>query len=431
VGQLHPVTAGKVESLEVTLSDRSCKEHVVRNQRLSVSISTITALALATHLFAGPLSPPLGPVVSTFKTLTEVEPRIAINATNTPGGATATFRITQPGSYYLTGNIAGVAGKHGIEIAASGVTVDLMGFDLAGFVGIGSVDGVSVTALGLSNIAVVNGSVRNWTDDGVDLGAVLARNCRVANVLASGNAGNGIVVTGGTVQNCSAYDNSGVGIVTGNGCTVTQCSAYLNTLSGISTGTGCSVANCSADSNTADGIRALEGSTVTNCSATGNTADGIDTTDGCTVANCSAYDNIGNGIRAFNGSAVTDCTARDNTLDGILCASGCVIRGNTCTRNGSGAGDGAGIHVQASDNRIEGNNCTGADQGIDVDAAGNIIIRNTCSGNTIDWEISANNIYGPIIDRRLSPPTTTTPAVSGGAATGTLGSTDPNANFTY
>ncbi len=67
-----------------------------------------------------------------MKSLTEVEPRIAINAANTPGDAGNLFIISQPGSYYLTGNINGVAGMHGIAISASGVTLDLSGFELRG-----------------------------------------------------------------------------------------------------------------------------------------------------------------------------------------------------------------------------------------------------------------------------------------------------------
>ena len=65
---------------------------------------------------AGPLSPPAGAVAPTHKTLTEVEPRTPINSTTTPGDANSTFKITQPGSYYLVGNLVGSSGRHGIEI---------------------------------------------------------------------------------------------------------------------------------------------------------------------------------------------------------------------------------------------------------------------------------------------------------------------------
>ena len=113
-------------------------------KRTPLLATAALTLAAAGLLFAGPLDPPAGPVTSTYKTLTEVEPRIAISATNTPGDADSVFKITQPGSYYLTGNITGVVGKHGIEIAVSGVTLDLGGFDLVGVPGMGAFVGSNV-----------------------------------------------------------------------------------------------------------------------------------------------------------------------------------------------------------------------------------------------------------------------------------------------
>jgi hypothetical protein len=136
---------------------------------VGAAASAVTALVLSLSVHAGPLDPPAGVVSPTHKTLTEVEPRTAINAANTPGDADSLFKITQPGSYYLTGNITGVAGKHGIEIVASGVTLDLNGFDLVGVAGMGAFDGVSASVPGLINITVVNGSIRSWGDEGVDL----------------------------------------------------------------------------------------------------------------------------------------------------------------------------------------------------------------------------------------------------------------------
>src|SRR5689334_9465486 len=120
---------------------------------------TIIASASAGVLIsrAGPLDPPAGPVTPTYKTLTEVEPRIAINAINTPGDADSLFKITKPGSYYLTGNITGVVGRHGVEIIVGGVTLDLNGFDLVGVPAMGEFDGVSVTVESLRNITVTNG----------------------------------------------------------------------------------------------------------------------------------------------------------------------------------------------------------------------------------------------------------------------------------
>src|SRR6185369_7398513 len=103
-------------------------------RRVTFAGPVLVAAIVATVVWvnAGNLNPPAGPVASTMKTLSEVEPRIPINATTTPGDADSIFRITQPGSYFLTGNITGVNGKHGIEVAASSVTIDMRGFDLVG-----------------------------------------------------------------------------------------------------------------------------------------------------------------------------------------------------------------------------------------------------------------------------------------------------------
>jgi len=82
-----------------------------RNTRIVALGLAVVVAATGGTASAGDLNPPPGPVAPTMKSLSEVEPRIAINATNTPGDADSLFKITQPGSYYLTGNITGVAGK--------------------------------------------------------------------------------------------------------------------------------------------------------------------------------------------------------------------------------------------------------------------------------------------------------------------------------
>jgi len=356
---------------------RTPRPQTVRLSLLALALGgTIAAFAPA-----GPINPPAGPVTSTYKTLTEVEPRTAINATNTPGDADSLFKITQPGSYYLTGNITGVAGRHGIEIAASGVTLDLMGFDLSGVPGMGAFDGVSATfGSSFTNITIRNGSVRGWGDEGIDLATM--SNSAVTDVRASGNTGNGISTgVGSTVAGCTASNNAGGGIFANSGSTVTGCSASFNSV-GIATGFFSTVKGCTASSNTGDGILANEGSTV------------------------------------------TGCTASSNFGDGIQVSSDCRVTDNTCDSNGNGAGDGAGIFATSSDNRIEGNNCTDADRGIDVDVAGNFIIKNTCSGNTNNWDVVTGNVI-LVVNAIVAG------AVTGNSGGVAPGSTDPNANFTY
>jgi len=367
-------------------------------------ITAALTLAAAGLLYAGPLNPPPGPITSTYKTLTEAEPRIAINAANTPGDADSLFKITQPGSYYLTGNVTGVAAKHGIEIAvaASGpsVTIDLMGFELAGVPG--SLNGVSVTLINTRNTAIRNGTARAWGGDGVNVNN--STNNLLENLRVEGNGGRGILAgSASTVTGCTAYFNTGDGILVGGGCTVTGCTAFLNT---------------------GDGINASIGSTVTGCTASFNTDGGIVTGDGSTVTGCTASSNSGSGIAAGLGSTVTGCTASTNTSNGIRVNSDCRVTDNTCDGNGVGAGNGAGIHAIGADTRIEGNNCTDNDRGIDVDFAGNIIIKNTCAGNATNWDVVAGNTI-------LVVQATPAPAVLGSTGGLAPGSTDPNANFSY
>jgi len=119
-----------------------------------LSAALAFTLIFSTSLPAGPLSPPPGPVAPP----PGPEPPIPINASTTPGNASALFRITQPGSYYLTGNITDSSAKHGIEIVASNVTLDLRGFEVRGVAG--SLNGIRVEGT-RSGITVTDGSVTN------------------------------------------------------------------------------------------------------------------------------------------------------------------------------------------------------------------------------------------------------------------------------
>src|SRR5580698_3192796 len=86
---------------------------------------------LSTTFAQGSLTPPGAPA-PTMKSLDQVEARTIVDAANTPGDASDLFIISQPGSYYLTANLAGASGKNGIEITTNNVTLDLNGFSLQG-----------------------------------------------------------------------------------------------------------------------------------------------------------------------------------------------------------------------------------------------------------------------------------------------------------
>lgn len=334
----------------------------------AISIATLIAACSAFTMTArpaaaGPLDPPAGPVAPT----PGPEPRTPIGPTTTPGDADSTFRIAAPGSYYLTGNLSGQATKHGIEIAASGVTLDLNGFELRGVPG--SLDGVSAVGTNLRNLSIFNGTVALWGGDGVDLKTAPATACRVERLTAAGNTGTGI--RGGPAG------------------TITRCTSSRNLADGFHLGV-CGV--------------------ITNCIAIENAAIGIN------VAAPGTFD---------QGCVIADCSIRGNALDGIACNSRSFVRGNTCTGNGIG-NNGAGIRAVGVDIRIDSNTVNNNQRGIVVAASGNFITRNTCSGNpTNNWDVASANVV-LVVNATTNPTAVTTNA--GGVAPG---STDPNANFSH
>lgn len=358
-------------------------------------VSTVALILAAANSFAqGALTPPGSPA-PTMKTLQQIEPRTPIES--------LPYTISAPGSYYLTGDLTGVAGANGILVSASDVSIDLMGFTLRGVAG--SFSGIAVSS-NRSNLAVHNGVIRDWGQKGVN--AVLASNAIFSRLHLFNNGFQGIDVgPSSAVLECVAENNQDEGFRTiFAGVTFMGCTAYGNGLTGLWAGSAGIVRNCVAHSNGGDGILALSSSLVENCTAYYNSDDGIDVDSGVVVSGCAAFYNVGDGIQIF---------------------ADCLVIDNACDENGWGAGDGAGIHTTGTDNRIEGNNVTDNDRGIDVDSAGNLIIRNSAAGNLVPYDFVADNQYGEIVDRRL----TVTPAVSGAIAPSTLTTTDPWANFAF
>jgi hypothetical protein len=123
-----------------------------------LALSTLNSQIL-TCSAQGSLTPPPGVPAPTMLTLSQIEPRTPVDATHTGSGGSAEFLITQSGSYYLTTNIVGVSGQHGINISANNVTLDLNGFSLLGVSG--ADDGIYIHG-GYSNITVRNGTISGW-----------------------------------------------------------------------------------------------------------------------------------------------------------------------------------------------------------------------------------------------------------------------------
>ncbi len=335
---------------------------------------------LASTANAGPLTPPPGPIAST----PGPEPRIPINQTNTPGTSDSLFRITEPGSYYLTGNIIGQAGMNGIEIVSSGVTLDLMGFSLQGVTG--ALSGVFMAGF-RRGITIRNGSVHWWPNDGLR-----------------------IAIDSGLIESINAFENGGWGIndTGGYALHVRGCSAYTNRVagtSGIQSG----------------GIKVSNGAVVESCQARSNEGIGFQGGLGCVFAKCVAISNEQTGFFLEEGNIISGCSATTNGLGGIRVISKSLVLNNMCSGN-----DGqAGIFCSGSDCRIEDNNCVTNFEGIRVSGSGNFIARNTCSFNASqNWNIASGNVCLVVL-------AATSTAILGNSGGTSPGSTNPYANFTY
>ena len=375
-------------------------------------------LLVAAVAFAGDLTPP-GPPASSMKTLDEVEPRIPIGPLTTPGDADSIYRITEPGSYYLTGEVVGQAGFYGIQIEASDVTLDLSGFTVRGVAGARS--GMVVAGANRVNVEVANGAFRDWPEFGASVGAETSI---VRHVRFIANGFDGLSIRSGVVEGCIARENGGSGFRAQQATTFRDCAAEDNLGDGIDSGIISTVVNCVALANGDDGVYGGSASTIIGCSSQQNGGDGFEIEFGSTIVDCGARANSQRGVRAAD-SVVERCVTDSNGLDGVLVTNDSVVRGCLASGNGTDPLGGAGIRVVGSDNRIEGNTVLDNDIGIDIDSTGNLVARNGAAGNAVNYDIIANNKVGVVV---IAPNSGGILGSSGGAG---LGSVDPWANFSY
>jgi hypothetical protein len=286
---------------------------------------------------AGPLEPPSSPA-STQKPLSSIEPRTALGPETTPGNVTALFRITAPGSYYLTENLVGEQFKYAIAIEASNVALDLNGFEISG-TGLDEHDFAAIRVFdSASNVRIANGSIVNWPGPGMDARSASWITVSGLGVFGSDFADAIMVGEHGHVHDCIASSRF-VAIIAGPGSRVE---------------------NCRASSLNGDGIQIGEGGQVLNCSVITGFVSGVS-------------------IQGAGAHVV-----------------GCDIRG-VGVANGAGVYVGVG-----SDSVIEGNIITASVIGIKVTTAGNLVIGNRLRTNTTHFDIVADNNVGPIITAPLS-----------------------------
>lgn len=324
---------------------------------------------------AGPLTPPAGEPGSTMKTLVQVEPRIAVNAANTPGDAGSVFRITQPGSYYLTDDVVGVAGKQGIKIEASEVTLDLSGMAVRGIPG--ATIGISITG---HNVVIRNGLVSSWSSQGIlapeathvtlrevrlvnnkSMGANLGAYAAVYDSEAAGNGSTGFqFLAAGIAANCRAESNNGFGFnFLNGGHMITSCTALLNGDDGFNINGASVITGSSSLSNGGNGFTAL-GSTLNGCLADTNGDHGYWITDYSTVTLCQAKGNLDTGFFVGVGSVARECTAFKNGHGGGFYTAGFYLSEHARVTSSHAVGNGQGIYVPSSCNAfLAGNTAVG------------------------------------------------------------------------
>lgn len=365
----------------------------INRQILSVCYCTLmSGLAMA----AGDLTPP-ATIEPTMKTLEEIEPRTIISE--------LPYTISQPGAYYLTTNLSSsTLNANGITINSDHVTLDLNGFELAGYDDGTAGDGIYIMGL-QTNIVIRNGTIRNWRDEGI----------------------NGVNTSGSIFENLRLLDNDADGLLVNDYNLVLNCIGSRNGNDGLDTDDGCVIKNCTAALNGDNGIEGDDGCTIIDSAGIQNTGEGVVVGDGGTIRGCAGRDNGRSGIKASNGSSVLFSTGELNSEHGIFVIQGCLVEGCSARNNqqhgfrtfstdnvikNCRADNNAlsGFYTFSSGGRLEGNHSTDNGYGFRATASGSFLIKNSASGNATNYNLHAGCSYGPIVNISAAGDISATPS---------------------
>lgn len=305
-------------------------------------------LLAATAFAQGPLAPPnssgpqVGPVAPldgsgnpqpTMKTLHQVEPRTPVQTL----AVSAPYTISQPGSYYLTGNIT-VASGDAIVIASDDVSLDLNGFTLKStYTGGSSGTAVSVSS-SRSRLTIRNGSIVGSTVvpasgsataggfvQGIYSNGIITQ-ALVSGIHVTGVAGDGIYLdVQGLIERCTVTHCGGGGIFADEvrDCSVKKCYGTAITALG-------NASNCTGSATGSGKQGLLISGNATNCTGIAINGDGLSCIGNAT--NCSGISNSGFGLTC-SGNAM-NCSGNSTTGTGLSCT------GNATNCTGTSASTG-------------------------------------------------------------------------------------------
>lgn len=271
---------------------------------------------------AGDLAPAGGAPAPSMKTLDEVEPRIPLTQETAPGDAQNVFRITEPGSYYLTENLVPGFGQNGIAVAASQVSIDGNGFAMATDTNAGSAVKIEGPFVGVS---FRNANLRGWLGFAIDLNQ--GGDHLVADVSILDVASDAIrIAAGSVITNVTMSEVGRDGIIAGSSCIISDC--ILDTLGrdGMVIGSGSVIRSCLVTNANWRGIVALRGSSVSLCQIDlGGTFGGIVTQPDCLIQHCQVTSTIGDGVVLGANTTIRSSLISEAGARGLFVTVGCSV----------------------------------------------------------------------------------------------------------
>lgn len=408
------------------------------SRRAALSLcSVLVGLSLPGVSLAGDLNPPAGVIAPTMKTLQQVEPRTPLTQQTAPGDETSVFRITQPGSYYLTGNIQGVTGKVGVRVDADDVTLDLNGFTLYGVAGAraGIADHANESRPSGRNLTVLNGVIAGFPEGGVRIESTIGS--RLSGLQIVGGKYGIFVDANSVIEDCIVRDATVQGITNYSRATVTRC-----VVSGSPKGYSLTKATLtdSVAQQCTTGI-SLQQSVARNCLVSDSTT-GIELGIQARAIDCSVLISQTGILLSGWDAEARGCMIRYATVNAIEAQNWRpLIIGNTIVsaQNLGPGADAAAIRVQANASRgvIDGNTITAGQFGILVHGTNNTVIRNAVGASVgssalTQYQIAAGNRVGAIVKANTNAAQISASGNTGATVSGTTtATTDPFANLVW